>query len=156
MRTASSTPMTKILPSPTSPLPVRPATASLSTTVSTISDLLTASTLIRGSSAMVMAGHRHERLGVAPHPVLADVKTLHLVGGAGAQTDSLLDGPEQPVAQGEDSRERNRDGDRLGAELVEAPGVEQPALADSVELGQRGDGEQARSEEHTSELQSPY
>src|SRR6266576_4944849 len=92
------------------------------------------------------AWHRHERLRVTPHTVLADVQSLELFAGGHAQPDCLLDDPEEAVAEGEDSRERDHDRDRLRAKLVEAPRVEEAALAHAVELRQRRDGEQAAAE----------
>src|SRR6266567_2232391 len=220
MRTASSTSMTKILPSPTSPWsPVRAASASLSTTVFTISACITASTFRRGRSEMWTEApryfsvyprcapqpltsvtvtpetphssrtsctscrrscrmiaitifmllsphfgrsvrvdrrcigrpvnapwHRHERFGVAPHAVFADVQAFHLLARRDAEADGLLDDPEEPVAEDEHGQERCRHGDRLGTKLVQAAGVEEATLADAVELGERRDGEQAAAE----------
>src|SRR5947208_16937631 len=88
--------------------------------------------------AVDTARHGHERFGVSPHAVLADVEALHLLTHADAQANGLLDDPEKPVAEHEHSYERRDDGNNLDAKLVEAPGVEKAALADAVELRQRG------------------
>src|SRR5438270_11548095 len=96
--------------------------------------------------AVNAARDRHERLRVTPHAVLADVEPLDLVAGADAQADGLVDDPEQAVAEREHGDERRGDGRRLRAQLVQAPGVEEAALPDAVELGQRRDREEAAAE----------
>src|SRR5713226_10569325 len=92
------------------------------------------------------AWHGHERLRVAPHTVLADVEAFHFLARRDAQADGLLDDPEQAVAEHENGDEGGRHGDRLRPELVEIARVEQAALSDTIELGQRGYGEQAAAE----------
>src|SRR5450759_2005280 len=89
----------------------------------------------RVSGTVDAAGYRHERFGVAPHAVLADVEPVHLFASRDAQADGLLDDPEERVAEDEHRHERSRNGNRLRAELVEAAGVEEAALTDAVELG---------------------
>src|ERR1700738_4786905 len=73
--------------------------------------------------------NRHEGLRVAPHSVLADVQTFHLLACRDTQADRLLDDPEDPVAEHEHRRERGAERDRLRPELVEAARVEEAALA---------------------------
>src|SRR5438477_2953337 len=98
------------------------------------------------SRAVDAARHRHERLGVTPHAVLADVQTLHLLPCRDAQTDCLLDDPEKPVAENEDGDEGGPHRDGLRTELVKAARVEKSALADAVELRQRGSCEETAAE----------
>src|SRR4051794_31200760 len=43
---------------------------------------------------VLVAGHRHELLGIAPHPVLDDVEAVALLVGLHAQADRRLDGEE--------------------------------------------------------------
>src|ERR1700732_1167209 len=83
------------------------------------------------------SGHRHERFGIAPHAVLADVQAFQLFARRHAEADGLFDDPEQAVAEDEYRDERSRHGDGLRTELVKAAGVKQTALTDAVELGQR-------------------
>src|ERR1700682_411248 len=84
------------------------------------------------------ARHRHERLWVTPHAVFADVQAFHLLARGDAQADSLLDDPEERVAEHENGDEGSANGDRLRAELAEAAGVEEAALTDAIELRQSG------------------
>src|ERR1700674_1221198 len=92
------------------------------------------------------SGHRHERFRVAPHAVLADVEPFHLFTSGDTQADSLLDNPEQAIAEHKHCDERGSDGYRLGPQLVEAAGVEKTTRADAIELGQRGRREEATAQ----------
>src|SRR5579875_1851735 len=87
--------------------------------------------------------HRHEGLRVAPHAVLADIEAFQLLGHTDTKPDRPLDQPEHGEAEGEDDNEGDGDGGRLSAKLVQASGVEEPTLADPVELGQGWHGEEA-------------
>src|SRR5437762_14297773 len=78
--------------------------------------------------------------------MLADIQAFRLLASRNAQADGLLDDPEQPVAQDEHRDEGSADGDRLRAQLVKAARVEKSALADAVELSQRGGREESAAE----------
>src|ERR1700680_4354917 len=91
-------------------------------------------------------GHRHELLGVAPHAVLADVEPVDLVALADAQADGLLDDPEEPKAEREHGDKGSAHRGSLGAELLEAARVDKATLADPVERGELGIGEQTARE----------
>src|SRR5207302_5658503 len=88
------------------------------------------------------ARHRHEVLRLPPPAVLADVEPVQLVARADTQTDGLLDRPEAREGKREDGDERDAHCERLRAELTEAPRVDEPALANRVELRQHGIGEE--------------
>src|SRR5260370_8512384 len=88
----------------------------------------------------------YKGLGVSPHAVRADVERFHLLPRRYAEADSLLDDPEEPIAEHEHRCERCDHRDRLRPELVEIARVEQAALPDAVELRQPRYGEKAAAE----------
>src|SRR4051794_9936805 len=81
-------------------------------------------TLCRGRGLVVLVtGHRHELLRVAPHAVLGHVEPIALLIGLDPQPDRGLDREEGREADREHRRERGADGSGLGEELVHAPRV---------------------------------
>src|ERR687897_803185 len=59
----------------------------------------------RGGLVVLVAGHRHELLRVAPHAVLDDVEPVALLLGRHAQPVDRLDGEEDREADREHARE---------------------------------------------------
>src|SRR5918994_162887 len=96
----------------------------------------------RGGLVVLVSGHRHELLRIAPHAVLDDVEAVSLLLRLHPQAVHRLDREEDQEAEREDERERRRDAECLHAELLEVAVVDEPRLADAVELGEARRGEE--------------
>jgi hypothetical protein len=65
------------------------------------------------------AGLRDELLGIAVHPVRADVQSRLFLFWGDPEADRGLDGREDPVGEDEHEHERRRHADRLDGELAQ-------------------------------------